>query len=89
MHWDSRSTPGGTQNTENGISFDCVYSDAGKVGAGFSHIVGVTDDETWVSFMSVETKQHSERWMHTHSPNKTKAFKRIYAGKLMAALHGT
>jgi hypothetical protein len=40
-----------------------------------SHIVGVTSDETWVSFVNVETKEQSKQWMHTHLPNKPKKFK--------------
>jgi hypothetical protein len=31
-----------------------------------SHIVRVTDDETWVSFVNVETKEQSEQWHHIH-----------------------
>jgi hypothetical protein len=38
-----------------------------------NHIVGVTGDETWVSFMNVETKEQSKQWMHTHSPNNPKS----------------
>jgi hypothetical protein len=37
-----------------------------------SHIVWVTGDETWVSFVNIETKEQSKQWMHTHSPNKAK-----------------
>jgi hypothetical protein len=40
-----------------------------------NHIVRVTGDETWVSFMNVETKKQSKQWMDTHSPNKAKKFK--------------
>jgi hypothetical protein len=29
-------------------------------------------DETWASFVNVETKEQSKQWMHTHSPNKPK-----------------
>jgi hypothetical protein len=36
------------------------------------HIIQVTSDETWVSFVNVETKEQSKQWMHTHSPNKPK-----------------
>jgi hypothetical protein len=43
-----------------------------------NHSVPVTDDdETWVPFVSVETKEQSKQWMHTHSPNKPKKFKRL------------
>jgi hypothetical protein len=30
-----------------------------------SHIVQVIDGETWVSFVDVETKEQSKKWMHT------------------------
>jgi hypothetical protein len=38
-----------------------------------NHIVRVTGDETWVSFVNVETKEQSKQWMHTRSPNKPKS----------------
>jgi hypothetical protein len=47
------------------------------------HIVRVRGDETWVSFVNVETKEQSKQRMHTH-PNKPKKFKRTSARKLMA-----
>jgi hypothetical protein len=37
-----------------------------------NHIVQVTGDETWVSFVNVETKEQSKQWRHTHSPKKPK-----------------
>jgi hypothetical protein len=40
-----------------------------------NHIVRVTGDETWFSFMNVETKDQSKQWLHTHSPDKLKKFK--------------
>jgi hypothetical protein len=47
-------------------------------------IVQVTCDETWVSFVNVETEEQSKQWMHTHSPNKPKMFKQtLFARKLM------
>jgi histone-lysine N-methyltransferase SETMAR len=51
-----------------------------------NHIVRVTGDETWVSFVNVETKEQSKQWMHTHSPNKPKKFKQMSASRLMAAV---
>jgi hypothetical protein len=33
-------------------------------------IVRVTGDETWVSFVNVETKEQSKQWKHTYSHNK-------------------
>jgi hypothetical protein len=44
-----------------------------------SHIIRVTGDETWVSFVTVETKEQSKQWMHTHSPKKSKQFKQTSA----------
>jgi hypothetical protein len=42
-----------------------------------SHIVRITDDETWVSFVNAETKEHSKQLMYTHSPNKPNKFKQM------------
>jgi hypothetical protein len=39
-----------------------------------NHIVRVTGDETWVSFVNVETKEQPKQRMHTRSPNKAKGF---------------
>jgi hypothetical protein len=50
------------------------------------NIIHVTGDETWVSFMNVETKEQSKQWMHTHSPNKPKNFQQTSARKLMATV---
>jgi hypothetical protein len=52
-----------------------------------SHIVRVTSDETWVSFVNVETKEQSKQWMYTHPPNKPKKFKQtLSARKLVETL---
>jgi hypothetical protein len=40
-----------------------------------NHIIRVTGDETWVSFMNVETREQPKQWMHAHSPNKLKNVK--------------
>jgi hypothetical protein len=32
-----------------------------------SHIIQITGDETWVSFVNFETKEHSKQWIHAHS----------------------
>jgi hypothetical protein len=63
---------GGAQNTGNGFSFDFSkrYHKAGN--EFLSHIVQVTGDETWVSFVNVETNEQSKEWMHTYSANKPK-----------------
>jgi hypothetical protein len=39
----------------------------------FSHII--TDDETWVLFVNVETKNQLRQWMSMRSPNKPEKFK--------------
>jgi hypothetical protein len=39
-----------------------------------SHIIRVTGDATWVSPVTVETKEQPQHWMHTHSQNKRKNF---------------
>jgi hypothetical protein len=48
-----------------------------------SHILRVTGDETWVSFVSVETKQQSKQWMHIHQTSLKSLNKRLPARKLM------
>jgi hypothetical protein len=37
-----------------------------------NYIIGVTGDETWVSFLN-ETKEQSKQWIHTHSQNMQKS----------------
>jgi hypothetical protein len=32
-----------------------------------NHIIRVTGDETWVSFVNVESKEQSKQWIHTHT----------------------
>jgi hypothetical protein len=55
-----------------------------------NHILIYVDDETWVSFVHVETKEHSKQWMHTYSPNKTKRFTQtLSARNLMAKVSRT
>jgi hypothetical protein len=78
-------------NAENGFGSDIFLERYHKVGDEFlSHIVRITGDETWVSFVNVETKEKSKQWMLTHSPNKSKFFKRtLSARKLMATVSGT
>jgi hypothetical protein len=74
------------QNAENGFGFDFFLEQYHKNGDEFpNHIVQVTD-ETWVSFVNVETKEQSKQWLHTHSPNKQKTFKQTFARKLMATV---
>jgi hypothetical protein len=44
------------------IYLERYHKDGGEF---LNHIVRVTVDETWVSFVSVETKEQSKQWMHT------------------------
>jgi hypothetical protein len=53
--------------------FRAIHKDGNKF---LSHNIQVTgDDETWVSFVNVETKEKLKQWLHTHSPNKPRKFK--------------
>jgi hypothetical protein len=76
-----------TQNAENGFGFNFL-EEYHKDGSEFlNHILQVTSDETWVSFVNVETKEQSKQWMHAHPPNKPKKIKqRLSARKLIAAV---
>jgi hypothetical protein len=65
----SENAHGCTQNAKNGFGFDFLeryHKDGHKF---LSHILGVTGDETWLSFVNAETKEQSKQWMHMHSPN--------------------
>jgi hypothetical protein len=73
-----------TQRMASAFTFLEQYQKDGDV--FLSCIVRVTGDETWVSFVNVETKQHLKQWMYTHSPNKRKRFKQTSAIKLMATV---
>jgi hypothetical protein len=57
-------------NAENGFGFDFLERYHKDGDAFLNHIIRITGDETWVSFVNVETKEQSKQWMHTHSPNK-------------------
>jgi hypothetical protein len=57
----SENAHGCAQNAENGFNFDFFLERCHKDGDEFlNHIVRVTGDETWVSFVNVETKEHSK-----------------------------
>jgi hypothetical protein len=54
------------QNAENGFGFCRLLEQYHKDGDEFlNHIVRVTGEETWVSFVNVETKEQSKKWIHT------------------------
>jgi hypothetical protein len=73
----SENDHGIIQNTKNSLGFDILewyHKDGDEV---FNHIIQITADETWVSYVHVGTKDQSKQWMHTHSPNKLKKFKQM------------
>jgi hypothetical protein len=41
----------------------------------------VTGDETWVSFVNVETKVQTKQWMHPHSPDIPNKFKQTSSAR--------
>jgi hypothetical protein len=59
-----------TQRMASALTFLEQYRKDGN--EFLSHII--TDDETWVQFVNVETKEQSKQWLHTHSPKKPKKF---------------
>lgn len=46
----------------------------------------VTGDETWVSYVTPESKQQSMEWRHSHSPTKVKFKQTISARKIMCTV---
>jgi histone-lysine N-methyltransferase SETMAR len=72
-----------TQRMASALTFLELYHKDGE--EFLNHII--TGDETWVSFVNVETKEQSKQRMHKHSPNKPKKFKQtLSARKLMATV---
>jgi hypothetical protein len=52
-----------------------------------NHIVQVTDDETWVSFVNAETKEQLKQLIHAQPPKKAKQFNQtLSTRKLMATV---
>jgi hypothetical protein len=52
------------------------------------HIIRVTSNEARVSFVNVETKEHSKQWIHNHSTKEPKISNKRFlpARKLMATV---
>jgi hypothetical protein len=69
------------ENAENGFGVSRIFLGRyHKDGEEFlDHIIRITGDETWISFVNVETKEQPKQWMHTHEPNNSKKFKQTYA----------
>jgi hypothetical protein len=84
----SENAHGCTQKAENGFGYYFSYSDTAKMATNFlSHIVRVTGDETWVSFVNAETKEQSKQWTaHIHKTSRKSLNRRLPARKLMATL---
>jgi hypothetical protein len=81
---DSENYHGCVNNAENGFGFDFGFflepydKDGDEI---LSHIVRVRGDETWVSFVNVETKEQTKRRMHTRSPNKLENLKQTLSAR--------
>jgi hypothetical protein len=72
----SEDVDGCAQNVEKCLRLSLFLERYHKDGDEFlDHIVRVTGDETWVSFVNVETKGQSKQWTHIRSQNKLKMFK--------------
>jgi hypothetical protein len=68
----SENTHGCAQNAEKVFGFDILERYHNDGDEFINHIVRVTGEETWISFVNVGTKEQSKQWIHTHSPNKPK-----------------
>jgi hypothetical protein len=86
--WVSKMLTAGHKKQRMASAFADFLERSHKDGDVFiNHSIRVTGDETWVSFMNVETKEQSKQSMHTHSPNQPKKFKqKLSVRKLMAAV---
>jgi hypothetical protein len=63
----------GAHKTQRMVSASTFLEQYHKDGDEFlSHIVQVTGDETWVSFVDVETKEQLNQWMHTFTKQAKK-----------------
>jgi hypothetical protein len=65
---DSENTHGCARNAEIGFDFDFLKRHHKDGDEFLNHIVRVTGDVTWVSFVNVEKTEQSKQWMHIHSP---------------------
>ncbi|GFU72172.1 uncharacterized protein TNCV_1025951 [Trichonephila clavipes] len=67
-----------TKRLSSALSFLERYSNEGH--DFLSHIV--TGDETWVAYVTPESKQQSMKWRHSSSPRKMKLKQTISAQKI-------
>ncbi|GFY19459.1 histone-lysine N-methyltransferase SETMAR [Trichonephila clavipes] len=71
-----------TKRLGSALSFLERYSNEGD--DFLSHIV--TGDETWVAYVTPESKQQSLEWRHSSSPRKVKFKQTISAQKIMCTM---
>jgi hypothetical protein len=70
----SNNAHSSTQNAESGFSFSFFIAVPKDGNEFLIRSIQVTGDETWVSFVNVETKEQTKQWTRTHSPNEMKKF---------------
>jgi hypothetical protein len=84
----SQSSHGCAQNAE--LFWLLFLERYHKDGDGFlKHIVRVTGDENWCSFVNAETKEQPKQCTHTHAPDKPKKFKQTLSARKLMAFSGT
>jgi hypothetical protein len=66
----SENAHGCVQSGENGFGFDSLERYLKDGDEFLNHIVRVTGNEPWVSFVNVETKEQSKQWMHIHQASR-------------------
>jgi hypothetical protein len=63
---------------ENDFGFDCLERYHKHSDENLSHIVRVTADKTWVSFVNVETKEQSTGCTHIHQTGRKKLMATVF-----------
>jgi hypothetical protein len=63
------------KNAENDFDFPFLERYHADGDEFLSHIVRITGDEIWVSFVNAYTKEHSQQWIYTHSSQTPRKFK--------------
>jgi DNA replicative helicase MCM subunit Mcm2 (Cdc46/Mcm family) len=72
-----------TQIMASALTFPERYHEIGE--EFLNHIVRVTGDVTWVSYVNVETKEQSKQWMHIRLPYKPKMSEQMLSTKKLMA----
>jgi hypothetical protein len=81
----SENADGCAQNAENGFGLDFLERYHKDGDEFLSHIIRVTGDEIWVSFVNVEIKEQPKQWRHIHSPEEPKKFKQTSSARKLVA----